>query len=42
MIEGGEMMREGGMWNLQDGHDMTYPTPIFGLKIGLPAFRNLN
>lgn len=42
MVEGGDMMRENGMWNLQDGHDMTYPTPIFGLKIGVPAFRNLN
>ncbi|MCC7454802.1 MAG: hypothetical protein IT222_11585 [Crocinitomix sp.] len=42
MVEGGDMMREGGMWNLQDGHDMTYPTPIFGLKIGVPAFRNSN
>ncbi len=41
IIEGGDMMEENGMWNLQDGHEFTYPVPILGFKIGLPAFRNL-
>jgi hypothetical protein len=41
-IEGGDMMQQNGMWNLQDGHEFTYPTPIFGFKIGLPVMKNLN
>lgn len=40
-IEGGDMMEEMGIWNLQDGHKITYPTPIFGFKIGVPALRNM-
>ena len=31
---GSDMPERRGLWTLRDGHRMTYPTPIIGLKLG--------
>lgn len=32
--EGGSVPEQRGVWRLEDGYRLTYPTPILGLKIG--------
>tara|TARA_Y100000385_G_scaffold282283_2_gene336472 strand:- start:576 stop:839 length:264 start_codon:yes stop_codon:yes gene_type:complete len=31
---GGDFTDQGGVWTLRDNYNLTYPTPILGLKIG--------